>query len=481
MSAQEQLGHVYGGWRRTRSLGLGKLDARQTAVVLAAVLPPLGAIAMGAHKVALVLGVVGGIAAVVVCAQWGGVVLIDAAIAHSRWRFAALRGETSFAGGVCAPLPRAWDLPGVLAPTLLLDVEEPGRGRAGLVWHQRTGCMAATLLLTPVGAVLADRATVDRQVACWGELLAGLADDATVRSAAVTVELVPEPGTQLADHVTGRADPNSPELARRVLAELVGAAPRGTARVAARLTLNVDPAAASRKPRTIPEAAAETLRTLAGLSVTSAGADVLRRATAIDVLRAVRVAFDPPATEMPMAAFDRLDWGDAGPVAAEEARDHYWHDGAVSRSWALLAAPRQFVAHDVLLPLLSPGRYPRRVSLVYRTLSREEAGGLLEREVNAAAARGEYRRRTKRDATARDRADEDRANRAAAEEAYGAGLVQFSLFVTTTATTLDELAVASREVEQAAGRSRLRLRVCYGGQAGAFAVGLPCGIYPPSM
>jgi hypothetical protein len=471
-------GRTYGGWRRAHSLGIGRLDTRQTVVVLAAVLAPLLAIAVGAVSAALPLAVCGLVAAAAVLAQWGGVRLADAALAYGRWRLAALRGQTSYAGGVFAALPQAWDLPGLLAPTLLLDVEEPGRGRIGLVWNQRTGSMAASLLLTPVGALLADRATVDRQVAAWGELLAGLADEATIRVATVTVELIPEPGRQLADHVAARIDAAGPELARRVVAELVAAAPAGTARVAARLTVNADPGRASRRPRSVPEAAAETLRTLAGVNVAPAGADVLRRAGAADLLRAVRVAFDPTAASRPAAEFAGLDWGAAGPVTAEEARDHYWHDGAVSRSWALLAAPRQFVAHDVLLPLLSPGRFPRRVSLAYRTLGREEAGRLLDREVNAAAARAEYRRRTKRDSTARDRADEERAGRAAAEEAYGAGLVQFTLFVTTTASSLDELAVASREVEQAAGRCRLRLRVCYGGQAAAFAVGLPCGVNP---
>ncbi|MCX9193142.1 hypothetical protein C3Y87_17325 [Carbonactinospora thermoautotrophica] len=471
---------TYGGWRRSRSLGIGRLDSRQTVILMTAVLVPLLAAAFGAVRLAFVLAGVALPVLGLALVQRGGVLLMDLALARARWQWAAWRGETSYRGGVFAELPRAWDLPGVLAPTTLLDVEEPGRGRVGVVWNQRTGWMSVTLLLSPAGALLADRATVERQVAAWGDLLASLADDETVRAAAVTIELVPESGTQLADHVAGRLDPDAPELARRVLGELVAAAPRGAARVNARLTLTVDPAAGGARPRSVPEAAAEALRSLAGLSVTAAGADVLRRASATDLVRMVRCAFDPDAAMAGVSEFDALTWGEAGPVAAEDLWDHYRHDGAYSISWALLEAPRQRVCHDVLLPLLSPGRFPRRVTILYRTLSRDEAGAVLEREVNAAAAREEYRRRTRRDPTARERADAERAARAAAEEAHGAGLVQFSLFVTTTVTRWEDLADARREVEQAAGRSRLKLRIARGGQSAAFAVGLPCGIYPPA-
>jgi hypothetical protein len=469
---------TYGGWRRARSLGLGRLDGRQTVIVLASLMAPMLTVAFGATQLAAAIAVIGLVASVGAVAHWDGAVLADALIAHTRFRLAAWRGETTFRAGVFTEYPRVLDLPGVLAPTQLLEVDDPIGGRTGIVWNRRTGTMSATLLLSPAGAIMADRATVARRVADWGDLLAGLADDPTVRHATVTVELVPEPGTQLADHLTGRLDPSSPKLARTMLAELVAATPHGSARVTARLTLAVDPYAAVTKPKSIPECAAEVLRSLAGLNIAVAGAEVMRRATATDLIRAVRTAYDPDSQSVPAPAWQELTWADAGPINAEEYRGHYVHDGGLSVSWALLAAPRQQVAHDVLLPLLTPSRYPRRVTICYRTLSREEAGALLEREVNAAAAREEYRRRTKRDSTARDTADSERATRAAAEEAHGAGLVQFYLFVTTTVTDSAQLPEARREVEQAAGRARLRLRPAYDGQAAAFAVSLPCGIHP---
>lgn len=468
---------TYGGWRRSRSLGLGSLDTRQTIMLLSAALVPLLAGLLIDMPVALALAPAGIIVAVLSVARRGGVLLLDAGLAWARWRWADWRTQTIVVGRMVTPIPQRWDLPGVLAPTRLLDAEDPGRGRIGVVWHQRTGHMTVTALLSPAGALLADPATVNRQVVSWGHLLATLADDTSIRHAAVTIELIPETGTQLADHVEGRMATTAPGLARAVIGELTAIAPRTSAQVRARLSLTCDPSTGTSSPREVPQAVAEVLRSLGGLAVSAAGAEVLRRASATDLIRIVRCAYDVDA-EPVAAGWETLRWADARPEHARERYDHYQHEGSYSVSWVLLEAPRQRVAHDVLLSLLSPGQYRRRVTLTYRTLSRDVAGALLEQEVNAAAVREEYRRRTRRDPTARDRADATRAVSAALEEAHGAGLVQWSLYVTATVPTRAELAQARREVEQAAGHARLKLRLAYGGQAAAFAVGLPCGIYP---
>jgi hypothetical protein len=213
------------------------------------------------------------------------------------------------------------------------------------------------------------------------------------------------------------------------------------------------------------------------------GVEVLRPAAAADLARMVRAAFDPSARSLATEDWEALEdtplWGLAGPAGAKEESDCYRHDGAVSVSWAMLEAPRQRVAHNVLLRLLSPGRYARRVTLLYRVLDRDEAGAVLQKERTAVEARAAYRARTRRDESARERKDRQLAHGAAEEEAQGAGLVQFSVFVTTTVTDPAELPAARAEVEHAAGASRIKLRVCHYGQAAAFAVGLPTGVHPP--
>ncbi|GAA1612944.1 hypothetical protein GCM10009733_006240 [Nonomuraea maheshkhaliensis] len=467
----------YGGWRRSRSAGLGKLDSRQTLTVLAAVLVPVMAGIFIDQAVALYTAPLSLLCIAAAIAQRDGMLLIDIARGWARWRYADWRTHTIYLGHVAAPIQHDGALPGMLAPLKLIDAADPGRGRIGVLWNQRTGQVSATLLLSPSGALLADVDTVNRQVAAWGGLLARLADDITIRHAVVSIDLLPENGSQLADHVASRFDPAAPRLAAAVMADLVAAAPRAASRVAVRLTLTCDPSLGATSRVKLPDAIASLLSSLNGLGVAAAGAEAVKRASATDLIRIVRCAFDPEAESAP-AGWDELRWRDAGPTYARERRDRYDHEAAHSTSWVLAEAPRQRVPHDVLLHLLSPGRYRRRVTLTFRALPRLVGAGVVESEVNAAAVREEVRRRARRAPTARERADAERAAIGAHEEARGAAIVQWTIYVTTTVTRADELEEARREVLQAAGHSRLRLRPARWGQAAAFAVGLPCGVYP---
>ncbi|WP_433426028.1 SCO6880 family protein [Microtetraspora malaysiensis] len=168
--------------------------------------------------------------------------------------------------------------------------------------------------------------------------------------------------------------------------------------------------------------------------------------------RVVRCAFDPAARADAVRAED-LTWADAGPIGAEEHMDHYRHDSGVSVSWAWHEAPRQKVPADVLSRLVAPGPFPKRVSVQYRPLPAAEATRVLEDEVNAAAFREHYRRRTGRDETARDAFDQARARQAAAEEATGAGVTLVTLYVTTTVTDLNDLPRAVAATAHSASRT----------------------------
>jgi hypothetical protein len=135
----------------------------------------------------------------------------------------------------------------------------------------------------------------------------------------------------------------------------------------------------------------------------------------------------------------------------------------------------------VLARLVTPGRYPKRVSLQYRPFPAAEAMRVLEAEVNAAQFRAIYKRRTGRDETARDTYDQARARQAAAEEAAGAGVCLVSMYVTVTVASEAELLRAAAETEAAAETSRIRLRRMAYSQAAGFAVTLPCGICPAEL
>ena len=135
----------------------------------------------------------------------------------------------------------------------------------------------------------------------------------------------------------------------------------------------------------------------------------------------------------------------------------------------------------MLARLLSPGPYPKRVSLQYRPLPASAAAAALDSEVRAADFRSEYSRRTRRDVTARDAHDHARARQAADEEARGAGVSLLGLYVTVTVTDPAQLSRATADTEASAESSKIRLQRLYRSQAAAFTATLPCGICLPEL
>ncbi len=487
--AAEQV-RTYGGWRRSRGMGLFGLGSAQTLVVLAALTTLIVSASVGLAALAVTAApAILVIAAAVL--RWDGVPLLHGVLQRVRWWWGSALGYTRYRSGMTAPHTQAWRLPGLLAPTTLLAVDDPA-GDFGLVWHERIGTMTATLRTAVTSTWLVDREQAAAWVGTWGGWLASLGYLPMVRWVTVTVDTAPAAGSRLSDYVAGRLVPNAPSSARRVLHQLVDAAPAAAADVETRVSIAFDPACSPARPRGLAEPIAEITRTLPGLqdALGSCGLTVLGRATATDLVAAVRTAFDPAARGDIARLLDSggtagaerlLDWDTAGPVAAEEHYDRYVHDGAVSVSWAWHEAPRSQVHADVLARLLAPGPYPRRVSLIYRPLSAGAAARTVESEVNAAMFRETLRSAQRRDESARDRADRERALRAAQEEAAGAGVGLMSLFVTATVTDPAELGRAVADVETRAETAKIRLRRLWASQAAGFAATLPCGICPPQL
>jgi hypothetical protein len=453
-----------------------------TALIISASLSPTALAVVAAPALLLIGGTV---------LRWDGVPLLHGVLQRMRWGWGSARGYTSYRSGVTVAHAQAWRLPGLLAPTTLLAVEDPA-GDYGLVWHKRIGTMTATLRAASTSTWLVDRDQATTWVSNWGGWMSSLGYLPMVRWVTVTVDTAPASGSRLADYVAKRVAPNAPASARRVLTQLVETSPSAAADVETRVSITFDPAHSPARPRDLDESVAEIGRTLPGLadSLGSCGLTVLGRATARDLTAQVRTAYDPVARGDvarlmgggESAIPDRwLDWDTAGPVAAEEHYDHYQHDSGWSVSWAWHEAPRAQVHADVLSRLLAPGPYPKRVSLVYRPFSAGQAANIVEREVNAAAFRDALRAAQKRDENARDRADKERALLAAQEEAAGAGVGLMSMFVTVTVTDKDELARAIADVESRAEVAKIRLRRLWASQAAGFVTTLPCGICPPQL
>ncbi len=476
---------LYGNWRAERGWGIGSLSTTASLILFAAVLVPLLAVS-AVPAVALPLLGISLAAAAAVLGRVGGVSVTDLVLRRLRFHRARAAGWTDYRGGLLTDHPRAADLPGVLAPVRPLDVDDGRGGRHALLWHRRTGTLTAILRCSPIGLDLADPHQADQWVASWGQLLANLGYLPPLRHVAVTVETAPAGGTTVRDHITTALDPDAPALARRILTELTDHTPVATAETDTRVSVCLDPARATPRPGDLLAAVVEVGRRLPAIEndLAACGVAVLGRATTDWLGTRIRTAFDPErrpdltrlaGTEAP------LDWTDAGPIAATELWDHYRHEGGTSVTWALREAPRQAVGASVLAPLLSPGPFPRRTTWMYHPYPAEQAAAKVENEVTSGQVRRAWAERTRRDETQRERDDRARALQSAREEARGAGVGRFTIYVTTTVLNPDDLPAAVADVEQRAGQSKLRLRRLRGAQAPGFATTLGVGIDPAEL
>jgi hypothetical protein len=479
---------TYGGWRLARGIGLWGLGLTGTLLLMGAMVA-LMLLLSWSWQAAFVAAVPVALAAGLAVGRFDGIPLSSFLTRRLRWWRARRAGWHVYRAGVLVDHPRALDLPGPLAARELLEVEDGRGGTFGVVRDRRTGHMTAVLRVTSATPALVERDQADEWVAGWHEWLASLGFADTVVWVGVTVATRPSAGTSLADQVLGKLDPHGPPSARAWLTDLVAASPAACADVATTVAITLDPNRMAERSMDLLDQAAEVSRLLYGLEsgLASCGVGVLGRASPAWIAGHLRAAYDPAVAgevERALAAddpHDLLTWADAGPIAAEEAWDHYRHDSGVSVSWAWREAPRQRVTSDVLSHLLAPGRWPKRVSLLLRPMSAAHAARVLDEEVQASSFRIRWRQHTGRDATARDDQDADQALQAAREEASGAGVVLTTVYATVTVPDAAELPAAIADMHARADHSRLRIRPLSGAQAAGFCTTLGIGVHPADL
>lgn len=487
MSSDTVTVRTYGNWRRAVGFGIGHWSAAQSVTVLAAVLAPVVLLYVS-PAAAAVCALASVLVCVVALVPIGGAPVGTVLARRATFRGARRRGWTQLSGGVLTEHPRREDLPGLMAPQVPLEGDDGRGGRQALLWHRRTGWITAVLRVAPVGLELADQAQADQWVATWGQWLADLGHQPLVRHVTITVDTAPSGGATLADFVTSRRSPDSPEAARAIMDEVVAATPEVTADTSTWLSVTFDPAYADPKPKDLLGATAEVTRWLPGLerSLAACGVSVLGRASLAWLTGTLRAAYDPASRADLAHASERdqvLAWSEAGPVRTREDWDAWRHDSGISVAWGLREAPRSAVTERVLAPLLSPGPYPRRVTLLYRPRPAAEAARAVEAEIGNLATRAEWARRTRRDETQRERDDAARAQQAAREESQGAGVGAFTVYVSTTVPTAAEdlLPAATSDVELRAGQAKTRLRRLHGAHAAGMAAALGLGVDPAGL
>jgi len=309
-----------------------------------------------------------------------------------RYRWSRMRRDGTSVRVDIRSWPHVAKLPASLSGTELLDADYPGHGRCGVVWHRPTGLTSATVLLEPSALLLSDRAVGETYTACWWGLLADACSRPDVTAAAITVDVLPGGGPQ----------------------------------PAVRFTVTVDPCATERI-RSVSDAAAMTVGALAGIDTYAAGVVVLRPATAVDLARIARAAFEPRERWIRRDS-EPPAWGELAPLTEANEAKSYHHERYNSVSYAMHAqCGRRFDA-DAIPLLLTAGSHPRRVTLVRRA---------------------------------------------------GAHGTPCSVFVTVSVGDADDLLAARAEVESLVRATQPRLELCRDLQAEGFGVGLPAGWFMP--
>ncbi|GGK68782.1 SCO6880 family protein [Nocardia camponoti] len=476
----------YGGYREVTGFGLGRVGPAGTVVIIATVV-----VLAFMTFIDLFVAFFGAIIAIPVLSV--AVIPIGnarrTAIQHLMWNLRHAWGSRgasdAYAADVLTENPRGEHLPGVLAPLQPLTVEDGQGGHQCLIWNRRTGILSAILRVSPVGTTLADQHDVNTWVRNYGSWLADLGFTPIIASVVFTCESSPTGGVDQRSYTLDRISADAPKLARDIMQEIVDQSRQTTADVTMRVTINFDMSKASPTPKTLSAGASEVVRWLPRIesALAASGATVTGRATTASVIRNIRAAFDPAVrvdlSDAPDAEADELlTWTDAGPIRHETNWDVYRHDSGYSVSWVFDVPPSGVVRQHVLLGLVSPGKYYRRFSMVYRPYPAAEAAEIVENEIQAGTLRRLWNSKTKKDETQREFDDRARARRAAQEESMGAGLGRFTMYITTTVRNEETLGPACADVEQRYGTAKLQFRRARGAQAAAFATSLGYGIDP---
>jgi len=478
---------TYGNWRRPQTAGLGGLGSLGTAALLFGLIAVIITMMLAGLVAALgVLVAVASFLALLLLHDRHGRSGLQRLSTRIGWWRARKAGANLYRSGPLGHTPwGVFQLPGLAAASRLSEWADSYGRPFALLHVPRTSHYTVVLAAEPDGASLVDPDQIDSWVSHWGGWLAGLGAEPGLVAVSVTVETAPDSGTRLRREVELHADPDAPAAALAMLREVVEVYPAGSATTKAWVALTF--AAATRtggRRREPQEMARELASRLPGLSrgLHATGAGAARPVSAQELCEVVRVAYDPPAARLIDAAratgqVPELSWNDVGPTAAQAGYDHYRHDAAWSVSWAMSSAPRGEVYSSVLSQLLSPHSDVdrKRVTLLYRPMDAARAAHIVEQDKRNA----DFRATASTRPTARVLLEQRSATSAAAEEARGAGLVNFGLVVTATVLGADRLPDARAAIDSLSATARIRLRTVYGSQDSAFAAGLPLGLVLP--
>lgn len=394
------------------------------------------------------------------------------------------KGNNLYLAGPAGRVPDGkMRVPGLLAASELSEHTDAYGNPFGLIRVRSTKHYTVVLEAFPDGDQLVDQKVIDSQVGHWGAWMAQLGVDGGIVGASVTVETAPDSGLRLARMTRGNLSESASAFSAAVVNELPDHYNAGSPSVTTRIAITfsgkgLDKDATDRGISIMVEEIANRLPNLIGnLYSTGAGTSV-RACTAQDIVDFTRTSYDPTvATLIEEARAEGgtgLSWADAGPVFHDDQLDRYFHDRAVSKSWEMFEGPRGQFYSSALRRIMepTPNVLRKRVTILYRPIPSSESASLVESDINNATFAGSQKQRP----SARQRQRLAFAEKAAQEEAQGAGLVRFGMIITATTATSDDFPRLDKIIPNMANSARLRIRPALGNQAVAFQAGLPLGV-----
>lgn len=373
-------------------------------------------------------------------------------------------------------------LPPPLSATRVTEHED-GFGRSfGLVHYPEAGQVAVTLVCHPIGGGLHDRDTRDGMVAAWGGFGAMFSSQSGVSQYTATVEVGPNDGSTAQIAVEDFIDDDAPEFAKAVTRETTAMGTQRRTETKTRVTVTFEVERNRNKARagSDDDIAADIAGRLPGIieQLKFAGAGAVYPATAQDLARTVRIAYDPRIASVMTNAHNtpqdlHLDWSDAGPQAWDAHHDSMEHDGAVSVTWKMSVGPTGTFTDNALDSLLAPhpAIHRKRVTLVRHVIDSGSAENMVNSGYNNASQKANADR-----STGADQAEFEIAQAVRREVSTGAALEYFTVIVTATVLDPEDVPNAVYAVEsQMSPRARIRTRPMYAAQAVGFATGLGIG------
>lgn len=471
---------TYGNWIRQRSPGLGGVGILGMVIGLGGLITVMVTLMTFGLKVAAVMAVL-----VAVTFALGGTPLGVALAAIIGFQREKKNLEHQWRSGVFSfnkvPSVR---LPGMLGATSLLERDDVYGSPFVVIKNPRAGGLYTIVArCTSEGPSMQDQDRLNSWVAGYGRVLSSLSAEVGIVCAKAINDTAPDPGGRLGAQVRALRSPNSPDVARSVMDEIVATYPASASDNLTYVELTFSGRSLSKRGRDA-DILSELARKVPGLmgQLVEAGGGSVEMMTAPALTKAIRAAYDPAAQrfieQAELAGVEHdIDWSQAGPVADQNGWDHYRHDSGVSVTWEMHEPPRSAVSELSLSGLLNPHSdfVRKRIALIYRPHTPEEGAKTAERDASTALFVSQS---SKKRASASSKVAVRATEQTRQEVATGHSLTRFSILLTATVSSEDDLLQATSTIESRAGAVPLRVRRCYGSQSSAFAATLPVGFVP---